>query len=44
VVTHDIPFATAIANRAVFFERGKITADGPVDEIAARFDWRASSA
>jgi cobalt/nickel transport system ATP-binding protein len=43
VVTHDVPFARAVANRAVFFEAGKIAAEGPVDEIAARFDWRVES-
>ena len=39
VVTHDLPFAAAIANRAVFFERGQIVAEGPIEEIAARFEW-----
>jgi len=39
LVTHDIPFADAICNRAVFFERGRIAAEGPVAEIAARFGW-----
>lgn len=43
VVTHDVSFARAIASRAVFFERGKIAADGTVDEIARRFDWEAGS-
>jgi len=39
LVTHDIPFADAICNRAVFFESGRIAAEGPVAEIAARFGW-----
>jgi cobalt/nickel transport system ATP-binding protein len=43
VVTHDIAFAKAIASRAVFFEKGKIAADGTVDEIATRFDWVVGS-
>jgi len=43
VVTHDIRFARAIAARAVFFERGKIIADGSVDDIAGRFGWSGVS-
>jgi cobalt/nickel transport system ATP-binding protein len=39
VVTHNIPFAAAVCNRAVFFLEGRITAEGPVLEIAARFGW-----
>jgi cobalt/nickel transport system ATP-binding protein len=39
VVTHTVPFAAAVCTRAVFFERGRIVADGPVTEIAARFGW-----
>ena len=39
VVTHDTRFARAIASRAVFFERGTIIANGPVDEIADQFGW-----
>jgi len=39
IVTHDVPFARAVATRAVFFEKGRIAAEGPVDEIAARFRW-----
>ena len=39
VVTHNVRFAQAVCDRAVFFEHGKITARGRVDEIAARFDW-----
>jgi cobalt/nickel transport system ATP-binding protein len=42
VVTNDSRFARAIASRAVFFDRGKILADGPVDEIANRFAWDVS--
>ncbi len=43
VITHDARFAAAIAQRAVFFEGGKIIADGPVEEIAQRFDWAYSA-
>jgi len=39
VVTHDTRFARAIATRAVFFERGRIIAEGGVDDLAARFRW-----
>ena len=39
IVTHDIPFARALASRAVFFEGGRIAAEGAVDEIVHRFDW-----
>lgn len=39
LVTHDAPFALALARRAVFFEQGRIAADGPIGEIIARFDW-----
>lgn len=39
IVTHDAGFARALASRAVFFERGRIVAEGPVDEIVQRFSW-----
>jgi cobalt/nickel transport system ATP-binding protein len=39
LVTHDAGFARALASRAVFFERGRIAAEGAVDEIVARFNW-----
>jgi len=40
LVTHDVPFAEAMCGRAVFFEKGKIAADGDVGEIVERFEWR----
>jgi cobalt/nickel transport system ATP-binding protein len=40
IVTHDIMFARAIATRAVFFQKGRIVAEGSVDEIVGRFNWR----
>ncbi len=43
VVTHNTRFARAIAGRAVFFERGTIIANGPVDEITNRFGWSGAS-
>jgi cobalt/nickel transport system ATP-binding protein len=39
LVTHDVPFAHALATRAVFFTEGRIAAEGPVEEIVTRFDW-----
>jgi cobalt/nickel transport system ATP-binding protein len=42
IVTHNIRFAAALASRAVFFEQGKLVADGPVDEIVQRYDWAYS--
>jgi cobalt/nickel transport system ATP-binding protein len=39
IITHDVVFAAALANRAVFFEKGKLVADGPVDEIVHQFNW-----
>lgn len=44
IITHDAAFARALASRAVFFDRGTIVADGPVEEISARFGWQASPA
>ncbi len=40
VVTHEVDLAAAVASRAVFFENGTIVGEGPVREIADRFDWR----
>jgi cobalt/nickel transport system ATP-binding protein len=40
IVTHNIPFAEAVCNRAVFFLTGKIAAEGSVSEVAERFAWR----
>ena len=42
IVTHDTRFAAALAERAVFFDRGKLVADGPIEEIVRRFDWTYS--
>jgi cobalt/nickel transport system ATP-binding protein len=39
LITHDATFARALARRAVFFERGKIAADGPIAEVVERFQW-----
>jgi len=39
LVTHDTELARVLATRAVFFERGRVAAEGPVDELIRRFDW-----
>lgn len=39
LITHDIPFARALASRAVFFDHGRIVAEGSVADIVARFQW-----
>jgi cobalt/nickel transport system ATP-binding protein len=39
IVTHDAGFARATASRAVFFEKGRIVEDGPVDELVRKYDW-----
>jgi cobalt/nickel transport system ATP-binding protein len=44
LVTHNIPFALALCRRAVFFQEGVIVADGPVDEVVARFGWDFATA
>lgn len=40
IVTHDIPLAQALAQRAVFFEQGRIVAEGSVDEVVQARSWR----
>lgn len=44
IVTHDTTFAEAIAHRAVFFERGRIAAQGGVAELRRRYQWLARPA
>lgn len=39
LITHDTAFAKALATRAVFFDKGRVAAEGPVGEILQRFDW-----
>lgn len=39
LITHDIAFARALATRAVFFERGRVVAEGSVAEIVERYNW-----
>ena len=40
LVTHDTSFASALASRSVFFERGKIAADGDTAQLLGRFAWK----
>jgi cobalt/nickel transport system ATP-binding protein len=35
VVTHDLPFAAELCERAVILSRGRIAADGPCDALLA---------
>ncbi len=39
VVTHDLTLARLLASRAVLFERGKITAEGDVEQVIAAAGW-----
>ena len=39
LVTHDVALARQLCTRAVFFEKGKVAGEGPVDEIAQQFNW-----
>jgi cobalt/nickel transport system ATP-binding protein len=39
LVTHDVDCARALANRAIFFEKGKIAGEGSVEEVVLRFHW-----
>ena len=39
VVTHDVEFARSLATRAVFFEKGRITGEGPADRVIEQFQW-----
>ncbi len=40
LVTHEVALAEGLADRAVFFENGRIVAEGSVAAIAKRFQWR----
>jgi len=39
IVTHDTVFASALCGRAVFFEKGKVAAEGSVEEIIRTRHW-----
>jgi cobalt/nickel transport system ATP-binding protein len=40
IVTHDISLARALAQKAVFFEQGRVVAEGSVDEVVQARSWR----
>jgi cobalt/nickel transport system ATP-binding protein len=42
VVTHDLPYALEVCDRAVILDRGRITADGPVVDVLADADLLAA--
>jgi cobalt/nickel transport system ATP-binding protein len=39
IVTHNTFFAEALAQRAVFFEKGKIAGEGETSDVLRRFSW-----
>jgi len=39
VVTHDLTLARLLASRAVYFERGRVTCEGEVEEVIAAAGW-----
>jgi cobalt/nickel transport system ATP-binding protein len=41
IATHDTGLGRAVGTRAVFFERGRIVAEGSVEDVVRRFDWEA---
>ena len=43
IVPHNIRFASAICQRAVFFQEGRIVGEGTVPEVADRFGWDVSA-
>jgi cobalt/nickel transport system ATP-binding protein len=43
LVTHDTSFARALAQRAVFFEKGRVAGQGAVEEMIRRFGWDSRS-
>ncbi len=40
LVTHNLGFAAALCDRALFFQAGKVAGEGNLDDLIARFDWR----
>ena len=43
IATHDIYFAAALSNRAIFLRNGSLIADGDLHEIVKGFDWNPYS-
>jgi len=44
LVTHNVTFASALARRAVFFEKGRIVSDGPLADVIRQQGWTAVTA
>ena len=42
LVSHDTAFVGALATRAIFFEEGRIVADGEISGIVRNYHWRAN--
>jgi len=41
IATHDLPFARALSQRAIFLQGGRIIADGDLEKIVKQFSWNA---
>lgn len=41
IATHDINFARALSQRAIFLQGGQIVADGDIESIVKQFAWNA---
>jgi cobalt/nickel transport system ATP-binding protein len=41
IATHDLHFARALSQRAIFLQGGKVIADGDIDSIVKQFAWNA---
>lgn len=39
LITHDVPFAKSLTDKAIFFANGTILAQGSLTEIVTRFQW-----
>lgn len=37
LVTHDLDLAVAFADRAIYLDHGRVVADGPTDQVVARY-------
>jgi energy-coupling factor transporter ATP-binding protein EcfA2 len=42
LVTHDTEFASALATRAVFFEKGRVAGEGSLEDLVGRFTWNST--
>lgn len=42
IATHDLEFARRLCTRAVFFDRGRLVANGPVSEVISKMRWDSS--